>query len=122
MWRKVMPRTGNLSEIKVSDRNGRAFLSSLIRKIEERIYAECLTEDKVSVSVRYGAGTIEVLVSSDGTNEVAVCHDNGHESPTMESTIAGMIPDWWAIHDMAVVVDAQEKEFEDYLWRNCRFM
>ena len=120
-----MPKTANLSEFKVSGRKqGKrdAFLTSIIEKIEERIYAECLGDDHVFVNIESNDGWIEVYMKSDGTCEVVVCHSkNEHESPMLESTITGMLPDWWSIHTRAEEDEREEQEFQDYLWANCRY-
>lgn len=123
--RKVMRKAENLSEIKkVGSKSPscRPFLDALVEKIEQAIYEECLTEDWVSVNAEYHDGWIEVFVKKDGTCEVSVCHsDNEHESPTLEATIAGMVPDWYSVQTKALEDKREEQEFKDYLWRFCRY-
>ena len=98
-----------------------SFLQQLVDKVEECIYSECLTEDYVCVNIEYADGLIEVYMNSYGTCEVSVYHSkNEHKSPTLEDTITCMLPDWWSIHTRAEDERA-EQEFEDNLWRNCRY-
>lgn len=98
------------------------FLASLVEKMEQAIYDECLSEDRISLNVEYASGTIEISMTSQGDCEVEVIHaDNEHTSPTLEATIAGKMPDWWSIQSRAEEEERQEQEFRDYLWRNCRY-
>lgn len=98
------------------------FISAIIKEIEDRIFEECLNDDKVFVVIRCKSGSVEVSMKSDGTNEVAVCHNNDHTSPTLEATITGMLPDWWSVQTRAEEEERKEQEFRDYLWRNFRYM
>ena len=99
-----------------------SFLQSIVDRIEEAIYSECLWEDRIYESIDYNDGWIEIYMKSDGTTEVTVCHsDNEHESPRLEATIAGMLPDWWSIRTRSEEDEREEQEFRDYLWRNCRY-
>lgn len=117
--------TAILSEIKVSGAkkpSERDFIRDIVKKIEERILMECLTSNDVFLRVDYRSGSVEVRMTSSGENEVMVYHSgNDHESPVLEATITGKLPDWWAIHDMAVEEDRKEQEFQRYLWDNCRY-
>lgn len=98
------------------------FLASLVEKMEKAIYDECLLENRISLNVKYASGTIEIYMTSQGDCKVAVIHaDNEHNSPTLEATIAGSVPDWWAIRSRAEEDERTEQEFRDYLWRNCRY-
>mgnify|MGYP003571443047 CR=1 FL=1 len=124
--KKVMQEARKLSEIKVSTPKRQSkmakFLQELADRIEQAIYEECLTEDRISVNVEYHDGWIEVYMKSDGTCEVAVCHsDNDHESPTLEATIAGILPDWYSVRTRALEEERKEEEFRDDLWRCCRY-
>lgn len=99
-----------------------SFLQSIVDRIEETIYSECLREDRIYESIDYNDGWIEIYMKSDGTTEVTVCHsENEHESPRLEDTIAGMLPDWWSIRTRSEEDEREEQEFRDYLWRNCRY-
>lgn len=99
-----------------------SFLQSIVDRIEEAIYSECLLEDRIYESIDYNDGWIEIYMKSDGTTEVTVCHsENEHESPRHEDTIAGMLPDWWSIRTRSEEDEREEQEFRDYLWRNCRY-
>ena len=119
--RKVMRNAEKLSEFKKKP-SRKAFLDAIVEQIEQAIYEECLSESSVSVNVEYHDGWIEVYVKNDGTCEVTVCHsDNEHESPTLETTIAGMVPDWWSVQTRAEEEARKEEEFQDYLWRCCRY-
>lgn len=98
------------------------FLQDIVDRVEQVIYEECLTEDRISVSVEYHDGWIDIYMKSDGTCEVTVCHsDNEHESPTLETTIAGILPDWWAVQTRALEEERNEQEFRDHLWRCCMY-
>lgn len=98
------------------------FLASLVEKMEQAIYDECLFENRVSLNVEYASGTIDIYMTNQGDCEVSVIHaDNEHNSPTLEATIAGRIPDWWSIQPRAEDEERKEQEFQDYLWRNCRY-
>ena len=124
--RKVMRKASNLSDFKVSTPKMQSktakFLQELADRIEQAIYEECLTEDWISVNVEYHDGWIEVFMKNDGTCEVAVCHsDNEHVSPTLEATIAGILPDWYSVKTRALEEERKEQEFRDYLWRYCRY-
>ena len=120
-----MQASRNLSEFKETAQEMASrtlFLQQLVDMIEERIYSECLTEDYVCLNIEYADGWIEVYMKSYGTCDVAVYHSkNEHESPTLEATITGMLPDWWSIHTRAEEDDRAEQEFQDYLWTNCRY-
>ena len=120
----LMRKAVNISESKVSIRKkGKrdAFLTSIIDKIESAIYAECLMYDYVYVNVVSKDGWIDVFMNRDGTNEVLVCHnDNDHESHTLEAAITAMLPDWRLIQNEAEREAEEEREFQDYLWWNCR--
>ena len=119
--RKVMRYAENFSDDKKKP-SRKAFLDEIVETIEQAIYEECLSECSVSVNVEYHDGWIEVYMKNDGTCEVSVCHsDNEHESPTLESTIAGMMPDWRSIQTRAEEEARKEEEFQDYLWRCCRY-
>ena len=99
-----------------------SFLQSIVDRIKEAIYSECLLEDRISESIEYNDGWIEIYMKSDGTTEVTVCHsENEHESPRLEATIAGMLPDWWSIRTRSEEDEREEQEFQDYLWSNCRY-
>lgn len=98
------------------------FLQSIVTMIEEAIYAECLCENRIFEKVEYRDGWIEISMNSNGGCEVSVCHlDNEHESPRLEATIAGMLPDWWSVRTRAEEDEREEQEFRDYLWRNSRY-
>ncbi len=99
-----------------------SFLQSIVDSIEEAIYSECLWEDRISENIEYKDGWIEISMNSNGSCEVSVCHlDNEHESPRLEATIAGMLPDWWSVRTRAEDDEREEQEFRDYLWRNSRY-
>lgn len=99
-----------------------SFMQSIVDRIEEAIYSECLWEDRIYESIDYNDGWIEIYMKSDGTTEVTVCHsENEHESPRLEDTIACMLPDWWSIRTRYEEDEREEQEFRDYLWRNCRY-
>ena len=99
-----------------------SFLQSIVDRIEEAIYSECLFEDRISENIEYKDGWIEISMNSNGSCEVSVCHlDNEHESPRLEATIAGMLPDWWSVRTRAEEDEREEQEFRDYLWRNSRY-
>lgn len=99
-----------------------SFLQSIVDRIKEAIYSECLWKDRISENIEYKDGWIEIYMKSDGTTEVTVCHsDNEHESPRLEATIADMLPYWWSVRTMAEENKREEQEFQDYLWRNCRY-
>ena len=98
------------------------FLASLVERMEEAIYDECLSENRISLNVEYASGTIEIYMTSQGNCEVAVIHaNNEHNSPTLEATIAGLVPDWSTIQSKAEEEERTEQEFRDYLWRNSRY-
>ena len=123
---KMIQGAENLSEFKVltpkRTKKRVSFLQSIVDRIEEAIYSECLFEDRIYENIEYKDGWIEIYVKSDGTTEVTVCHsDNEHESPRLEATIAGMLPDWWSVRTRAEEDEREEQEFRDYLWRNCRY-
>lgn len=116
----------NLSEFKVltpkRTKNRASFLQSIVDRIEEAIYSECLFEDRISENIEYKDGWIEISMNSNGSCEVSVCHlDNEHESQMLEATIAGMMPDWWSVRTRAEEDEREEQEFRDYLWRNSRY-
>lgn len=116
----------NLSEFKVltpkRTKKRASFLQSIVDRIEEAIYSECLWEDRISENIEYKDGWIEISMNSNGSCEVSVCHlDNEHESPRLEATIAGMLPDWWSVRTRAEEDEREEQEFRDYLWRNSRY-
>ena len=116
----------NLSEFKVltpkRTKKRDSFLQSIVDRIEEAIYSECLFEDRISENIEYKDGWIEISMNSNGSCEVSVCHlDNEHESPRLEATIAGMLPDWWSVRTRAEEDEREEQEFRDYLWRNSRY-
>lgn len=116
----------NLSEFKVltpkRTKKRASFLQSIVDRIEEAIYSECLFEDRISENIEYKDGWIEISMNSNGSCEVSVCHlDNEHESPRLEATIAGMLPDWWSVRTRAEEDEREEQEFRDYLWRNSRY-
>lgn len=99
-----------------------SFLQSIVDRIEEAIYSECLFEDRIFENIEFKDGWIEISMNSNGSCEVSVCHlDNEHESPRLEATIAGMLPDWWSVRTRAEEDEREEQEFQDYLWRNCRY-
>lgn len=115
-----------LSEFKVltkkRTKKRASFLQSIVDRIEKAIYSECLFEDRISDNIKYKDGWIEIYMKSDGTTEVTVFHsDNVHESPRLEATIAGMLPDWWSVRTRAEEDEREEQEFRDYLWRNSRY-
>lgn len=116
----------NLSEFKVLTQKRTekriSFLQSIADRIEEVIYSECLFEDRISENIEFKDGWIEINMNSNGSCEVSVCHlDNEHESPRLEATIADMLPDWWSVRTRAEEDERKEQEFQDYLWRNCRY-
>lgn len=116
----------NLSEFKVltpkRTKKRASFLQSIVDRIEEAIYSECLFENRISENIEYKDGWIEISMNSNGSCEVSVCHlDNEHESPRLEATIAGMLPDWWSVRTRAEEDEREEQEFRDYLWRNSRY-
>ena len=116
----------NLSEFKVltpkRTKKRASFLQSIVDRIEEAIYSECLWEDRISENIEFKDGWIEISMNSNGSCEVSVCHiDNEHESPRLEATIAGMLPDWWSVRTRAEEDEREEQEFRDYLWRNSRY-
>ena len=116
----------SLSEFKVltqkQTKRRDSFLQSIVDRIKEAIYSACLWEDRISESIEYNDGWIEICMKSDGTTEVTVCHSgNEHESPRLEAAIAGMLPDWWSVRTRAEEDEREEQEFLDYLWRNCRY-
>lgn len=116
----------NLSEFKVltpkRTKKRASFLQSIVDRIEEAIYSECLFEDRISENIEYKDGWIEISMNSNGSCVVSVCHlDNEHESPRLEATIAGMLPDWWSVRTRAEEDEREEQEFRDYLWRNSRY-
>ena len=98
------------------------FLASLVEKMEQVIYEECMYKDRVSLIVEYASGSIEISMTNQGYCEVLVIHaDNVHNSPTLEATIAERVPDWWSIQSKVEDEERKEQEFQDYLWRNCRY-
>ena len=116
----------NLSEFKVltpkRTKKRASFLQSIVDRIEEAIYSECLWEDRISENIEFKDGWIEISMNSNASCEVAVCHiDDVHESPRLEATIAGMLPDWWSVRTRAEEDEREEQEFRDYLWRNSRY-
>lgn len=116
----------NLSEFKVltpkRTKKRVSFLQSIVDRIEEAIYSECLFEDRISENIEYKDGLIEIYMRSDGTTEVTVCYSYyEHESPRLEATIAGMQPDWWPVCTRAKEDEREEQEFRNYLWRNSRY-
>ena len=124
--KKVMRKSVILSEFKESGAGKpslRPFIASIIDDIEARIFEECLQDDKIWMNVEYKDGWIEIYMTSKGDREVIVTHSgNEHESPTLASTIAGLLPDWYSVQTRAIEEERKEQEFRDYLWRNCRFM
>lgn len=123
---KMSQGAENLSEFKVltpkRTKKRASFLQSIVDRIEEAIYSECLWEDRISENIEYKDGWIEISMNSNGSCEVSVCHlDNEHESPRLEATIAGMLPDWWSVRTRAEEDEREEQEFRDYLWRNSRY-
>ena len=116
----------NLSEFNVlNPKHGKkraSFLQSVVNRIEEAIYSECLWEDRISENIEHKDGWIEISMNSNGGCEVSVCHiDNDHKSPRLEATIAVMLPDWWSVRTRAEEDEREEQEFRDYLWRNSRY-
>ncbi len=97
------------------------FLDFLVESMEKEIYEECLTNSVARLVYECESGLIEITMYSNGKCEVDVIHSNGHESPLLKSTITGMMPDWWSIHTEALNDFEEEREFKDYLWRNCRY-
>lgn len=123
---KMSQGAENLSEFKVltqkRTKNRASFLQSIVNRIEEAIYYECLWEDRIYENIEFKDGCIAISMNSNGGCEVSVCHlDNWHESPRLESTIADMLPDWWSVRTRAEEDDREEQEFRDYLWRNSRY-
>ena len=99
-----------------------SFLQSVVDRIEEAIYSECLWKDRMSENIEYKAGWIEISMNSNGGYEGSVCHlDNEHKSPRLEAAIAGMLPYWWSVRTRAEEDEREEQEFRDYLWRNSRY-
>ena len=98
------------------------FLDSIVKRMEKEMYDRCQFEDSVSLNFEYASGTIEVVVTKDGGCDVAVVHSgNEHISPTLEATIAGVMPDWWSIQTRSEQDGRDERDFKDYLWKNCRY-
>lgn len=48
-----------------------SFLQSIVDKIEETIYSECLWEDGISENIEYKDGWIEISMNSNGSCEVS---------------------------------------------------
>ena len=96
-------------------------LDVLIETMEKEIYEECLTSSVARTVYECKSGLIEITMNCNGKCEVEVVHSNGHESPLLVSTITGMMPDWGFIHESALKDFEEAREFEDYLWRNCRY-
>lgn len=98
------------------------FLVSLVKKVKQAIYDECLSGNRIILNEKCASGTIEIYMTSQGDCEVLVLHaDNEHRSPTLEATIVEMMPDWWSIQSKAEDEEREEQEFRDYLWRNSRY-
>ena len=92
----------NLSEFKISTPKRRSKLEKTLQekadRIEQGIFAECLSENRISETIEFTFGWVEIEMRSHGTIEVTVCHsENGHESPMLEATIVGILPDWWSV-------------------------
>ncbi len=98
------------------------FVDSLVKRMEKEIYDRCRFENRVSLNFGYDSGTIEIAMTSEGGCNVNVVHsENEHLSPTLEATIAGSMPDWWSIQSRVEEEESNEREFQDYLWNNCRY-
>ncbi len=97
------------------------FLDILVERMENEIYEECLTNSMAHITYECESGFIEITMYNNGKCDVNVIHGNGHESPLLVSTITGMMPDWWSIQSEAEKSNEERLDFEDYLWRNCRY-
>lgn len=115
----------NLSEFKKSCLKSRSrfhFIDKIAETMKDLVYEECLFSDNVSASFDCNAGNIEVRMKNDGTCEVSVLHyDNERYSTMIESAISCSMPDWHSIQSDAEQKDREEREFQDYLWRNSRY-
>ena len=98
------------------------FLQDIAERVEHAIYEECLSENRISETIEFTSGWVEIEMRSDGAKEVAVCHSyNEHESPRLEVTIAGMLPDWYSVQIRAENEAREEEEYRDYLRRSSRY-
>ena len=118
-----MQDVNSLTEIRVLPQKRELLIDSLVKKMEQAIYNECLFEDRISLNVEYTSGIIEIHMKSNGDCEVGIVHfGNEHNSPTLESTISGLMPDWYSIKSQAEKEEKEEKEYQDYLWKCCRYL
>lgn len=97
-------------------------LQEIADRVEQAISDVCLSENRIFETIEFGDGWAEIQMSSNGAIKVTVLHyDNDHESPVLESTIASILPDWWSIQARAEEEEIKEREFQDYLFSNCRY-
>lgn len=86
------------------------------------IYEDCLYSDSVTVSFDFESGCIDVEMKNDGMCDVSVFHfDNDRSSGMIESAILDSMPDWNSIQSEVEEGERENREFQDYLWRNSRY-